>query len=358
MCVLMHESADHLNYRDTAADLEERCHSGGETVLRGPFGAFVLTGNASPPVCAHADVVAATDSSGVAARLALAHDVTDLPPHADPTTAGLELVSQGPTLDVDWPIDIDGLVTSMEAPAPLDQIATMAMESQSLPPAESQLDHEISNLMLAPSHTVFGPDVSQYTIDASWLNTSPWFGSVTDDVSTNPTSWLFPQHLPVQEIEQEHDTEDPPNLVPKFYRSLCKIDDSSPETSFLMNHFINTFVRVGPLCLGGNSPWHRLQLPEVQKTLGKIALRTKPSNASLSVLSALLAASAFHLDRMATSESDMGFYQGIGEKYQCEAISRLQLSLKHENSGSKAKHKTILMALLTLVTVCVSILQL
>ncbi|KAL1616865.1 hypothetical protein SLS56_011233 [Neofusicoccum ribis] len=65
--------------------------------------------------------------------------------------------------------------------------------------------------------------------------------------------------------------------------------------------------------------------------------------------------SAFHLDRLSGAEPHCGYWWKIAESYHEKAMSHIQVSLRNEVVGSqKAKYKTLMMALLTLVTACIT----
>lgn len=129
----------------------------------------------------------------------------------------------------------------------------------------------------------------------------------------------------------------------------------SPEEHLLLSHFMNDFVKVASPTSNGKSPWQTLYFPEALKTVGQLTLRADPSAASLSLLYSLMVISAFHLDRLSGAEAGAGYWWKIAETYQAKAMAHIQLSLRHEVVGPKrAKYKVLLMALLTLVTACVS----
>lgn len=124
--------------------------------------------------------------------------------------------------------------------------------------------------------------------------------------------------------------------------------DDEHNTQLLLGHFMSKFAHRDPI-------W-QLQAVEVQKTIGRVVLHLKPGEGNLAILNAVLAVSAYHLDRLTTLEAGVGHWWMVATAYKTKSISNLQAVL---GSGltplDKAQYKTVLMALLTMVNVCVSL---
>ncbi|GME51868.1 Xylulose 5-phosphate/Fructose 6-phosphate phosphoketolase [Neofusicoccum parvum] len=68
-----------------------------------------------------------------------------------------------------------------------------------------------------------------------------------------------------------------------------------------------------------------------------------------------MAISAFHLDRLSGAECGSGYWWTVAQTYQAKATAHVQISLRHEIFGPRrASYKVLLMALLVLVTACIT----
>lgn len=128
----------------------------------------------------------------------------------------------------------------------------------------------------------------------------------------------------------------------------CICSETLPHIDNLLDLFKSCYCRSG-------STWQILQMPEIQKTLGQIALKVTPSIASSAVLHAVLAVMSFHMDRLNTTEPRTGYWWQLGETYMAQAVTGVRSPFDDSLLFmDKARYKTSLMALLTVVSVCVS----
>lgn len=125
------------------------------------------------------------------------------------------------------------------------------------------------------------------------------------------------------------------------------LNDPLPHIDTLTDLFKKSYARPA-------STWQVLQMPEIQKTLGQIALKLTPSHASYAVLHAVLAVMSFHMDRLNTTEPRSGYWWSLGEDYMSQAVAQVKLLLADiPISLDNTVYKSTVMALLTMVAVCV-----
>ncbi|KAJ5301784.1 hypothetical protein N7508_006647 [Penicillium antarcticum] len=127
----------------------------------------------------------------------------------------------------------------------------------------------------------------------------------------------------------------------------------------LLGHYRETLVAFfTPARVESQSPWETMYIPSVFSTVGEIGLSGNSSNAKVSLLFAIFAISAFSLDGLnrVTDASGSQDWRALGEMYRERAKRRLKRSLKDLSyviGRKKEKYKDILMALLSMVTICV-----
>ncbi|EKG16410.1 hypothetical protein MPH_06379 [Macrophomina phaseolina MS6] len=310
MCVELARGAG-VDYRSTVTKLEGRCHAGEGFVIEGPFAMFQLDTNYQPDQGPQVPLITSTalgsdqsvdlSPSNVLLELDLAHDPLLTPaPRSSLSPAGA----------------LDGAST-----------ASAPEEFGAIP--------EIDDEDFASMAYLFTPDHEDFL-----LNQTPRGSTMIGD---GPSPASLPQF----------------SLRPLSPQSFSILDGSSspisPEGHLLLSHFMNDFVKVASQNLNDKSPWQSLYFPEALKAVGQLTLRTEPSAANLSLLYSLMVISAFHLDRLSGAEAGSGYWWKIAETYQAKSMAHIQISLRHEVVGpKKAKYKTLLMALLALVTSCIT----
>jgi arginine metabolism regulation protein II len=101
-------------------------------------------------------------------------------------------------------------------------------------------------------------------------------------------------------------------------------------------------------------PWKILHLPCAISAYGELSLLGDSNNAKMTLLFAVLAMSAFNLKHLQTDPSEADNWQSIAESYREKAKARLKLCLREQSEAQKkSKYKEVLMALTSMVTVCV-----
>ena len=131
-----------------------------------------------------------------------------------------------------------------------------------------------------------------------------------------------------------------------------------PLAKMLLDHYRHTMVTFfTPARVEAKSPWESIYIPSLLSTVGEIGLAGDSSNAKVSLLFAVFAISAFSQSQSSSPE-EQGYqdWNALGELYRERASRRLKQSLFNLSHGNdkKEKYKDILMALLSMVTICVS----
>lgn len=152
----------------------------------------------------------------------------------------------------------------------------------------------------------------------------------------------------------------PPEIVPECATDLRDIDMTTIK--MLLNYYQNTLVpRFTPAEVPYKSPWKTLYIPNILSTVGDIVLSGNGGNAKVSLMFSALAISAFNLEGLGTSKIGDGSkkireWGKLGRMYRERATKRLKSSLLMLSSTQtkKEKYKDILMALLSMITICVS----
>lgn len=301
MCTLLSNSTRDLDYNKATLRFEEDCQADGETLTLGPFGAFSLNWSLQGE----------------------ADSVEDL----DQTLATLSG---------------SGLTTSLDAG---DNAQSVNIDQEVLALLEAHGDDSIHALGLTDGlHSNFTPNHEANnplsTLD-NWLpNSTLGMENMTYLTHNEPQYLSFDATL--------EDT-NPTDMHIPFSSSLIESRPASGIThdmEVLLNHFVAKYVRPGSI-------W-QLQSTEIQKALGQIAMHMTPNAESLAILNATMAVSAYNLDRLNTLDEGSGYWWTIGSEYKVKAIDHLQAVLGNRTAClDKTRYKTILMALLTMVNVCV-----
>ncbi|OQD72028.1 hypothetical protein PENPOL_c001G01821 [Penicillium polonicum] len=134
-------------------------------------------------------------------------------------------------------------------------------------------------------------------------------------------------------------------------------DFTMPLTKMLLDHYRHTMVTFfTPARVEAKSPWEAIYIPSLLSTVGEIGLAGDSSNAKVSLLFAVFAISAFSQSQSSSPE-EQGYqdWNALGELYRERASRRLKQSLFNlsHDKAKKEKYKDILMALLSMVTICV-----
>lgn len=104
------------------------------------------------------------------------------------------------------------------------------------------------------------------------------------------------------------------------------------------------------------SPWRQLLLPSALETFAELSLWATTTHARRSILSTVLAKSAFHLHQAEAGKRDpSSHWLRVARGHNSDALEHLNISLRNELVGhNQAPYAEILMAVLSLVVVTVS----
>lgn len=139
-------------------------------------------------------------------------------------------------------------------------------------------------------------------------------------------------------------------------------DFSMPMAKQLLDHYrLRMVAFFTPARVESKSPWQSIYIPSLLSTVGEIELAGESSNAKVSLLFSIFAISCFSMDGCSfpTGESHSPDWKALGELYRERATRRLKHSLHNvsRSGGKKEKYKDVLMALLSMVTICVGFLR-
>lgn len=129
------------------------------------------------------------------------------------------------------------------------------------------------------------------------------------------------------------------------------IDSSVPlHAVFLLKHYTTTVLGLLTPYRHSKTPWHVLFIPHAKNCLAALTLGEEVDHASLCVFYSTLAISAFSLVGVSQTQT----WLGHGKAYKQQAREHVRLMLKTAyDVPKKAKYKSILMALLTMVQVSI-----
>lgn len=128
-----------------------------------------------------------------------------------------------------------------------------------------------------------------------------------------------------------------------------------PHTADLLRYFKTEVLESpSPLTTRALSPWKLMLLPCALETVGEISLWNTTSCARRSVLSGILAKSAFYLSRKTrTDQEKSSFWYKVGSDHRFEAQKQLRVALTSELGGN-VEYEEMLMAILCVGVVSVS----
>ncbi|KAH0042784.1 FMN-dependent dehydrogenase, partial [Aureobasidium melanogenum] len=302
--ILMQELAITMRLAGDIVNIEERCNSSSETLTLGPFGAFSLDVRLGSRAASNE---AGRGIQGPEVMHALeAPEAHDLDFFLHKTSTQMEHAAGPDTL---LSHDLPDLMNDQSCTLPFTLMSTPNPD-----PAWTNLDWRQSPMTLYDEPVPMIVEEIQATLESSVSDATDIQDNSAPMESMCPTSFMF--------------------------RTL---NDPLPHIDILTDLFRNSYARPG-------STWQVLQMPEIQKTLGKIALKMTPSHASYAVLRAVLAAMSFHMDRLNTTEPRSGYWWTLGEDYMSQAVAQVKLLLaKIPIAVDNTRYKSTVMALLTMV---------
>lgn len=310
MCLLLHETGSQIDYNRDVVSIEEACNSSSETLFFGPFGAFSLN---APP-----GIGGASNEDGLGIQVP---DISHA--HEAPEGRGLDFF--------------------------LRETSTPTQTNHATGPV-NLLDHELPDLMDDQPYTMSFNFMSAPDPDAVWTNLDWRHSPMTLHDEPVPTVVEEIQATLESSVSDEIGLQDETASLEPMCPTLSRfrtLNDPLPHIDTLTDLFKKSYARPA-------STWQVLQMPEIQKTLGQIALKLTPSHASYAVLHAVLAVMSFHMDRLNTTEPRSGYWWSLGEDYMSQAVAQVKLLLADiPISLDNTVYKSTVMALLTMVAVCV-----
>lgn len=122
------------------------------------------------------------------------------------------------------------------------------------------------------------------------------------------------------------------------------------ESRYLLDHYIKSVCPIMTVIAHPQSPWKSIHIPKVIVAIGDLVATGKTSSARNALLNAILAVSAFHLQREFTLNSDaQKHYLNFGLKLKSEAYDWLTESLTADLG--KQKYKDVVASVLTMVSI-------
>lgn len=305
MCLLLYDTGSKIDYNRDIVSIEERCNSSSETLTFGPFGAFSL------------DVRPGSRAAG------------------NEVGRGIQVPEIMPALEVSGAHDLDFFLHE-----------TLTQMDHTAGP-DTLLSHDLPDLVNDQSCTLPFNLMSTPNPDPAWTNLDWQQSPITlyDEPVLEEIQATFESS--VSDAADIQDDSAPMNPMCPTSSMFRTRNDPLPHIDILTDLFRHSYARPG-------STWQVLQMPEVQKTLGKIALKMTPSHASYAVLRAVLAVMSFHMDRLNTTEPRSGYWWTLGEDYMSQAVAQVKLLLAEiPIAVDNTRYKSTVMALLTMVAVCV-----
>lgn len=320
MCLSLYRSGSAIDYNKDVYRLEDDCSGSRETFTLGPFGAFSLDIRPSQ--------IATVSESGDTSR-----EVNPGPspldgPFAIPEIRESELVLPHEDLPPGQPQTYEGQSHASGIAVPdLIEGNTYGLSLESFEGSGFDVDLVWQDLGWQQSPANLFDGLDQSTIEApqnAFAITASDTAHIQNELMTIESTCLRD--------------------------SLSRLgNDPLPHLDTLLELFKDCYARPG-------SSWQILQMPAIQRTVGQIALKVQPSTASSAVLLAVLAVMSFHMDRLNTTETRTGYWWHVGEDYMTQALTRINPLLEDDPPlMDNARYKMSLMALLTVVAVCVSI---
>ncbi|KAH0353929.1 hypothetical protein KCU83_g2704, partial [Aureobasidium melanogenum] len=273
----------------------------------------------------------------------------------------LQLDIQAETLDYDAPLDHGpfGVFSVIKPRSPsLTPSSPPVPEPEALPiinslPADDWYGIDFMSIE-QPSHD-FQPVMTKSPLPLSWTTPSPMFNfgegmdeafsmnlnAVEDHSSITDLTRFFPLSPRLPTPVTLTFSQDVSGMAPGVMRTLLDHYQTSMMSCFTPLHH-------------EKPPWKILHLPCAISAYGELSLLGDSNNAKMTLLFAVLAMSAFNLKHLQTDSMEADNWQSIAESYREKAKARLKLCLREQSEEKKkSKYKEVLMALTSMVTVCV-----
>jgi arginine metabolism regulation protein II len=273
----------------------------------------------------------------------------------------LQLDTQAETLDYDAPFNHGpfGVFSLHKAKSPSPTPSSPAVpEPEALPIINSLPEDDWYGIdfmdIEQPSHE-FQPVMTKTPLPLSWATSSPMlnfgdgldetfnmnFNGVEDPSGIADLTRFFPLSPRLPTPVTLTFSQDVAGMAPGVMRTLLDHYQTSMMGCFTPLHY-------------EKPPWKILHLPCAISAYGELSLLGDSNNAKMTLLFAVLAMSAFNLKHLQTDPMEADNWQSIAESYREKAKARLKLCLREQSEEKKmSKYKEVLMALTSMVTVCV-----
>lgn len=163
---------------------------------------------------------------------------------------------------------------------------------------------------------------------------------------TTSTQLLAP---PIPQLQRQ--------MLEEYAADLADVD--APSIRLLLNRYQENLVPAfAPAQVLPKSLWQTVHIPRVHETLGEIMIKGDSDNSRVALFFAILSAASFYLDNTARGANQRSQlpWKRMGEIFRQRAKIRLVSSLKSvAKIGGKEGYKDMLLALLSMVTVGVSL---
>lgn len=122
------------------------------------------------------------------------------------------------------------------------------------------------------------------------------------------------------------------------------------ESRYLLDHYVRKVAPIMTVIAHPQSPWKSIHIPRVVVAIGDLVATGKTTSARNALLNAILAVSAFHLQREFLQNSDaQTHYLNFGLQLKAEAYKWLTESLM--NDLGNQKYKDVVAAVLSMVSI-------
>ncbi|ANB13074.1 Arg81p [Sugiyamaella lignohabitans] len=124
----------------------------------------------------------------------------------------------------------------------------------------------------------------------------------------------------------------------------------SPQAQYLLDYYDQNVIKIMTVVAHPKNPWRTIYLPRAYSAIGDIIGKGQTSAARNALLHALLAVSAFHIQRKFSAESDARqHYLSLGLRLKSEAYKWLSKCLVDDLMTQK--YKDVVTAVLSMVTI-------
>ena len=273
----------------------------------------------------------------------------------------LHLDTEAETLDYDAPINHGpfGVFSLHKPKSPsLTPSSSPVPEPEALPiinslPEDDWYGIDFMNIE-QPSHD-FQPVMTKSPLPLSWATSSPMlnFGDGIDEAfNMNFTGIEDPSGITDLTRFFPLSPRLPTPVTLTFSQDVAGMAPGVMRT--LLDHYQTSMMGCFTPLHHEKPPWKILHLPCAISAYGELSLLGDSNNAKMTLLFAVLAMSAFNLKHLQTDPSEADNWQSIAESYREKAKARLKLCLREQSEEKKkSKYKEVLMALTSMVTVCV-----